>query len=90
MNLLTAMEPESTTREGPLPLALDTDREAIEVGLYSALVDGRARVCRIRSTASLSEMWVSEALLDEIQGAADITVEEEPRDLPFNSAGNLW
>jgi hypothetical protein len=90
MNLLTAMEPESTTREGPLPLALDTDREAIEVGLYSAVADGAARVCRIQSTASLSEMWVSEALLDEITTSVDIAVEEKPRDLPFNSLGNLW
>jgi hypothetical protein len=90
MNLLTATEPESTTREGPLPLALDTDREAIEIGLYSALVDGTPRVCRIQSTASLSEMWVSKALLDEIKDSVDITVEEKLRDLPFHSSGDLW
>src|SRR5437763_15730718 len=38
INLLTATEPGAmNTREGPLPLALDSDREAIGVGLYSSL-----------------------------------------------------
>ncbi|HLI85734.1 MAG TPA: M24 family metallopeptidase [Bryobacteraceae bacterium] len=90
INLLTAMEPESTTREGPLPLALETDREAIEVGLYSTLADRAPRVCRIQSTASLSEMWVSAALLDEIRNSPGVAVEEPPRELPFQASGNLW
>lgn len=90
VNLLTAMEPESTTREGPVPLALESDREAIEIALYSALADGAPRVCRIQSTASLSEMWVSEALLQEIRNTPDVTIEEGPRDFPFNDSGNLW
>lgn len=90
INLLTATEPDNTTHEGPLPLALDTDREAIEVAMYSALADGDARVCRIKSTVEMAEMWISEALIAEARRDASINIESEPQELPFNSAGNLW
>lgn len=90
INLLTATEPGSTTREGPLPLALESDREAIETALYSALAGAAPRVCRIKSTAMLDEMWISEALLSDIRENASISVEESPREFPFDAAGNLW
>jgi hypothetical protein len=90
VNLLTATEPDSTTREGPLPLALGSDREAIEVALYSALADRFPRICRIRNTAELGEMWISESLLEEVRRDGSITVEELPRDLAFDADGNLW
>ncbi|HLH15566.1 MAG TPA: hypothetical protein VKX45_00020 [Bryobacteraceae bacterium] len=88
VNLLTAMEPGSTTNEGGLPLALDSDREAAEVALYSALPRKAPRVCRIQDTARLNEMWVSEALLKELDRG--ITIAEPLRELPFDAAGNLW
>ena len=90
INLLTAMEPGSTTREGPVPLALDSDREAIEVGLYSSIPQSAPRICRIRSTAALEELWVSEALLPEIRGVDGVTVIDTPREVPFNGSGNLF
>src|SRR5947209_11631795 len=67
VNLLTASEPGGNTREGPLPLALDSDREAVEVGLFSSLAGAAPRVCRIKNTALLDELWVSTALLDEVK-----------------------
>ena len=67
VNLLTATEPGGNTREGPVPLALDSDREAVEVGLYSALAGPDPRVCRIRNTATLDDLWVSPAVLDELR-----------------------
>jgi Domain of unknown function (DUF362) len=88
VNLLTATEPDSTTREGPLPLALDSDREAIEVALHSALPKPPARVCRIRNTASLEEMWVSGPLLKEMDGG--VLVQESPREMPYDGNGNLF
>jgi hypothetical protein len=77
MNLLTATEPESTAREGPLPLALPTDREAIETAIYSAAPDGGAplRVCHIRNTAMLEDLWISEALLPEVRRNANLAIE---------------
>src|SRR5205085_1903634 len=65
VNLLTATEPGAmNTYEAGLPLALPSDRESIEVALYSALAGPKPRLCRIESTARLDTFWVSEGLLD--------------------------
>jgi hypothetical protein len=91
VNLLTATEPGAlNTREGPLPLALPSDREAMGVALFSSLASGRPRVCRIRSTARLDEFRVSEALLEEVASNDSLSVEEEPREVEFDAAGNLF
>jgi len=91
VNLLTATEPGAmNTREGPLPLVLASDREAVEVALFSALAGARARVCRIKNTACLDEFWVSEALLEEVSQNESLRLEEQPLPLEFDAAGNLF
>ena len=90
VNLLTASEPGGTAREGPLPLALPTDQEAIEVALYSAIAGPKPCVCRIKNTALLDELWVSEALLDEVRHNNRLRIQEPPGPLPFDRAGNLF
>lgn len=90
VNLLTATEPGSNTREGPLPLALGSDQEAIEVALHSSLPRFAPRVCRIKNTAELAEFSVSPALLDEVQNHPKLTVLEPPRPLGFDAQGNLF
>jgi hypothetical protein len=90
VNLLTASEPGGNTREGPLPLALDSDREAVEVGLFSSLAGASPRVCRIKNTAMLDELWASEALLDEIKHNSKLESIEPPSRMEFNGAENLF
>jgi hypothetical protein len=91
VNLFTATEPGvMNTREGLLPIALPSDREAIESGLFSSLASADARVCRIRSTAELDEFFVSEVLAREIEGNESFSVEGRPEELDFNAAGNLF
>ena len=91
VNLLTATEPdEMNTREGPLPLALPSDREAVSVALYSALAGDNPRLCRIKSTVALEEFWVSEALLDDLKKDSSLSLIEPPRPMEFDSAGNLF
>lgn len=89
MNLLTATEPGGNTREGPLPLALASDREAIEVALHSALPGETPRICRIKNTALLEELWVSEPVLKELRGKPDISVVQELEEVRFDKEGNL-
>ncbi len=90
VNLLTATEPGVVnTREGVLPLALPSDREAVEVALYSALAPEQPRVCRIRNTGRLDEFWVSEALLDEVRENSQLSVISPPAPLAYDAAGNL-
>lgn len=90
VNLLTASEPGGNTREGPLPLALDSDQEAIEVGLFSSLAGPAPRICRIKNTALLDEIWVSEPLLNEVKQNPKLDVLQPPSPLPFNQTGNLF
>ena len=90
VNLLTATEPGGNTREGPLPLALPSDREAIEVGLYSSLAGRQPRVCRIKNTARLDELWVSEALISEIKANPKIQTLDAPSPVAFDATGNLF
>jgi hypothetical protein len=89
INLLTATEPGArNTLEGQLPFALPSDREAIEVALYSSL-SANPRVCRIQNTALLHEFWISEALLPEAQEKG-LEIVEGPADVRFDNAGNLF
>jgi hypothetical protein len=90
INLLTASEPRGNTREGPLPLALDSDQEAVEVGLFSSLAGAAPRVCRIKNTALLDELWASEALLDEVNANPKLEILRPPSPMEFNSAQNLF
>ncbi|HUK35707.1 MAG TPA: DUF362 domain-containing protein [Vicinamibacterales bacterium] len=89
INLLTATEPNGNTREGPLPLTLDSDREAIEVGLFSSHAGPSPRVCRIKNTAMLDEFWVSEALVDEVEASSTLHLFAPPSAWPFDDRGNL-
>src|SRR5690349_24645140 len=91
VNLLTATEPDAmNTKEGPLPLALESDREAIEVALFSSLASARPRVCRIKSTAMLDELWVSEALLEEVNQNSKLRASSAVAPLEFDQKGNLF
>lgn len=90
VNLLTASEPGGQAREGPMPLALPSDREALEVALYSAIAGDRPRVCRIKNTAELHEFWVSAPLLDEVERDDRLKVVEPARPLPFDDKDNLF
>lgn len=92
VNLLTATEPGViNTREGKLPIALSSDQEAIETALFSSLASARVpRVCRIKNTAELDEIWISESLLDELNHSERFVFETDPEPLRFDGHGNLF
>ena len=90
VNLLTASEPGGNTREGPLPLALESDREAMEVALSSSLAGAQPRVCRIRNTASLDEFWISDALLNQVNQNPKLQVLDAAAPIAFDREGNLF
>ena len=90
VNILTASEPGGNTREGPVPLALPSDREAIEVALFSALAGPKPRLCRIRNTDALDQLWISEGLLEEATEKPKLSIEQPPAPMAFDQAGNLF
>lgn len=88
-NLLTATEPGGDTGEGAVPPFLGSDCEAIQVALFSSLAGAAPRVCRIRNTAALDELWVSEALQDEVKRNPKLTVAGNLHPLRFRHGGQL-
>lgn len=94
INLLTGRDPHGRLIEGQLPLALENDREAMEVALYSALPEGseeERRIVRIKSTRRLEVMYVSEALIAEAKQNPSVTILDDPHQMPFDDNQNvLW
>ena len=87
INALTSLTPNSAK----IPIAFDSDREAIERSLASVPLagPGAARIVRIADTLSLAEMEISESLWHEVKTPGALAALGEPRELQFDSAGNL-
>jgi hypothetical protein len=86
-NALTAVHPEAAL----VPIHFETDREAIEaaLGTVGLAPASEARVLRIRNTAALGTVDVSESCVADLHARADLDVVGPPRPLPFDGDGNL-
>jgi len=65
-----------TPEEGPYPIALQTDREAVAAALKTIrpVAPKEARVVHIRNTLRMRDLDISEALLPEAQARKDLEV----------------
>ena len=87
MNGITALGPQKSK----IPFYYDTDREAIEVALDTiGLTEPEdARVIRIESTLRLTELDISEVLLEDAKLHSRLEVMGETKPFAFDAAGNL-
>ena len=87
MNGITALGPQKSK----IPFYYDTDSEAIAVALDTiGLTEPEdARVIRIESTLRLTELDISEVLLEDAKLHSRLEVIGETKPLPFDDAGNL-
>ncbi|MDQ6673053.1 MAG: hypothetical protein M3069_20320, partial [Chloroflexota bacterium] len=72
-----------------IPIVLDSDRQAMQVGLHSVGHGPDARVAVVRSTLDLETVWVSEALRDELAANSRLDALGPPAELDFSVAGRL-
>lgn len=75
-----------------MPLTMDRDDFAIKAAVRSLWGVSRpqdVKLAVIKNTLELDELWVSQAVLAELEGHADIRVEGEPFPLPFAENGDL-
>ncbi len=74
-----------------LPMALPSDREAIQVAALASGVEARGglRLVRARSTLKIDEFYLSEALVPELAGLPNVEPLGELAPLPFDEQGNL-
>ncbi|MFB3042492.1 MAG: hypothetical protein ACE1ZS_11930, partial [Candidatus Poribacteria bacterium] len=87
MNGITALGPQKSK----IPFYYDTDREAIEVALSTVGLTPpeQTRVVRVENTLKLTEVDISEALLDDAKLRSDLEVVGEMKSFEFDSDGNL-
>ena len=74
-----------------LPIAFDTDREALDNALSTIGLTPpeRAKVIHVPNTLHLREVLVSEAYLPEIEGQSHLEILSPPTDMSFDADGNL-
>lgn len=74
-----------------IPMILENDQEAIAVGLKAATLIPieEARIVRIKDTLHLSELWVSENILKDLEGDSRFSITNEKRPFTFDVEGNL-
>ncbi|MBV9169566.1 MAG: Tn3 family transposase [Chloroflexi bacterium] len=72
-----------------IPPALESDRQAMEVALHSVGHSADARIAVVRNTLELDELWVSEALSEEVSRSPRLSVAGPVEDLAFSADGRL-
>jgi hypothetical protein len=87
MNAITS----GVAEAAKVPMAFDTDRQAIEIalGMIGLTPPEQARVVRIKNTLHLTEIDCSEVLLTEVKGHKRLTPATAPAAMTFDAQGNL-
>ncbi len=86
LNVLTAMALE----RAKIPMTLETDRAVVETALRTLSYPENPRIVRIKNTLELENLWVSPAVLAELQGDPRIEVTGLPAPWPFGPDDNLF
>jgi hypothetical protein len=87
VNCFTAMTPE----KGRIPVIGETDKEAIEWAFQTigAVAPEDARVVKTVNTLHLDRLFISSALVKELQQESDWVISAQAQPLSFNDAGEL-
>ena len=87
LNALTSTAPNPVK----IPMVMPTDRMAIAAALTmcAGTSPPEARLVRIKNTLRLRRMWVSEAMLGEVEGDERLTLIEDPKPMRFDADGSM-
>jgi hypothetical protein len=85
MNCLTANAPDVAR----IPIAMPTDRHAIQAAIKTSAAAGPVRLVRAHSTLRLEELYVSEALLPNVESDPNLELLEDPQPMAFDASGWL-
>jgi len=87
MNALTSTTPAAAKT----PMVMPDDRMAIAaaITMCAGIDPKRVRLARIKNTLDLRRLWVSEALLDEVEKDEDLRVVEGPQEMRLDEYGTL-
>ena len=82
----------TTLKADKLPVIMKNDREAIQCAIKTCNAEdpSNPHVIRIRNTLHISEIWLSEGMLDSVRDIPNLKITDEKFDWEFNEQGNLW
>jgi hypothetical protein len=85
MNMITAKSPQGAR----IPITVDTDRQALQLAIASALrvEEGRARIMRIESTKNLTTFLASEPVVDELLATDSVEQVSDLEPIDFGPDG---
>ncbi|HHZ01521.1 MAG TPA: DUF2088 domain-containing protein [Tissierellia bacterium] len=74
-----------------IPIAMDSDKLAIQLAIRAVCAEEpeKIRIARIKDTLSLSEIYVSESLVEELKGNENIEIISDLEEFEFDELGNL-
>ncbi|BDF57404.1 hypothetical protein CE91St36_02210 [Christensenellaceae bacterium] len=75
-----------------MPIVMDNDRDTIALGVKccNKIDYANPRIIRIKNTAHIEQIYISQALMEEARANPNIEILEEPQPFAFNEEGNLW
>ena len=75
-----------------MPMFAHTDAHAIQlaVRVCNEIDKANPRIVRIENTMELGHIWVSEALVPEVEAHPNMELDGEPEPWGFDENGNLW
>jgi hypothetical protein len=87
MNALTSTTPVPVK----IPMVMPTDRMAVAAALTmcAGVKPSGARLVRVQNTLKLRRLWVSEALLEEVEKDGRVRIVEGPQPMRFDERGAL-
>jgi hypothetical protein len=72
-----------------IPIVLESDQQAMAVALHSVGPTTAPRIAIVRSTLELDELWLSEALRDEVERQPGLSASGPLQELEFDAHGRL-
>jgi hypothetical protein len=87
INSITAVTPEKAR----LPIICENDKEAVDFAMATAgpIDSASVRIVWIKNTSKLSEMWISQGLLNEAREKENLEIIGNEYEMIFDDYGNL-
>ena len=87
INSITAVTPE----KGRMPIVCENDKEALDFAIETSgpVSANNVRLAWIKNTSSLSEMYISEGLLAEIENDKRVEIMREAGEIRFDKGNNF-
>ncbi|MGB3305214.1 MAG: hypothetical protein WBA63_03450 [Thermomicrobiales bacterium] len=85
MNMITAKSPQGAR----IPITVDTDRQALQLAVASALKveEGKAKILRIESTKHMETFYASETLIPELLAFDTVEIDQAAAPIAFDDEG---